>query len=70
MEIKIISTHWFTPHLDSGIGIIVRDNGIDRRAYMGHCLGVGPQEDAKEILKKGAKVTIPMLEEILNNLKK
>jgi len=58
---------WFTGR--TNIGIILKDNGFEKKAYIGSVSGMNEEQDIKSILEYGNKVTLSQIKEIYEHLK-
>ena len=68
---KIVDVIWFTQAQEpSTIGIVVVDNGFEKKAYIGTGRGTDSRIDAERIAKNGARLHLAMVEQIIKELER
>ena len=67
---KEIKTYWFfTSNTEDVVGIVIVDNGFDKKAYIKNAPGHSEKEDIQTIMDYGTKLPVQMLEEMVSLLK-
>ena len=66
---KVENVLWFNS-MNGTIGIVLADNGFDKKVYIKNVMGHNEESDIKEILESGAKIRISQAESIVNHLTK
>lgn len=68
---KIIKATWFTQEISPYFfGVVITQPEVgNKRAYIGTAHGINEEVDKKYIVEHGARLSIPVLEEILQALK-
>lgn len=69
MKKEILKTYWFTSNTEDVIGIVIIDNGFEKKAYIKNVPGISEKEDIQTIIDYGTKLPIQMLEDMINILK-
>lgn len=63
MDAIILNSMWFSPMRGNTIGIVIIDNGYEKKAYIGTGLGFGVQTDDEQwIAKTGATFPLDIAE--------
>lgn len=66
-HVKILDSVWFNGPFGT-IGIVMTDNGFEKKAYLGLAVGFSESLDAKRIAVTGAPVHAGALRSILRHL--
>ncbi len=65
---NIVDSYWFTGFKGS-FGIVIVDDGYNKKAYIGESIGLNEKGDAEAIANWGGPIHDFSLEEILNHIK-
>ena len=66
---KIISTIWIST-LSGMIGIVLTDNGFEKKAFIGKIMGFDEKADADSVAMFGGKLLLHQARKIVNHLLK
>ncbi len=62
---KIIGSTWFSPLRGRSIGIVLINNGIEERAYIGTAMNLDQRKDEEHISKVGAKFPLELAKRMI-----
>ena len=65
---KTIKVLWFSA-MSETIGLVLTDNGFEKRAYIKDVSGIDADADIEDIKQNGARIRLSEAEEIVNHLK-
>lgn len=51
------------------IGIVLSDNGFEKKAYIKQVMGLDEESDTKDVLENGGKIHLQQVESIVKHLK-
>ena len=65
---KIIEVIWIET-ISGTIGIVLKDNGFEKKAYIKQVMGLDEASDTRDVLENGGKLKLHHAESILKHLK-
>lgn len=67
---KIVDSYWFTLMSGDNLGIVLVDNGHQKKAYLGKASGHHEKFDEMFIAQNGVKIPVYLFKKIINQLGK
>ncbi len=64
---KVIETIWIST-LSGTIGIVLSDNGFEKKAYIKQVSGLSEEDDTNDVLLNGGKLHLHQVESIKKHL--
>ena len=65
---KITEVIWIST-MNGTIGIVLSDNGFEKKAYIKQVMGLDEESDTKDVLENGGKIDLQQVESIVKHLK-
>ena len=65
---KAIEVIWIET-ISGTIGIVLSDNGFEKKAYIKQVMGLDEKDDIKDVLERGGKIHLHQVESIVRHLK-
>ena len=65
---KVVDVLWFSG-LAGNIGIVLNDNGFEKKAYIKQVAGFDEEADTQDILQNGAKIHLFQAEALVKHLR-
>ncbi len=71
MALKEIKSYWFTGRTENAtVGIVITDNGYEKKAYIKNVAGISEKQDIQDVMDYGTKLPIQFLKEMIELLEK
>jgi len=64
---KATEVIWFSTGSGT-MGIVLSDNGHDKKAYIGQVYGIIEEQDIKDVMENGAKISLEQAQSIVKHL--
>jgi len=65
---KIVKSMWINT-MQGCIGIVLTDNGIEKKAYIKQVEGFDEKIDSEDVASSGGKIVLSQVEALFNHLK-